>query len=138
MENPPAHHVYFAVFGFGDDPAVVTRAMGIEPTEAWVKGEPGGERGGVRTHSRWVLRSALRLAEPVDAHFDDLLPRLECRREAVADVRARFDARLAVAAYAHEVNPGFRLSAAVVQRVAALGLALDFDVYCLGNAGDAR
>jgi len=32
---------------------------------------------------------------------------------------------------------GFCLSASVVQRVAALGLGVDFDLYCLGGAGDA-
>ncbi|MBC8106066.1 MAG: DUF4279 domain-containing protein [Anaerolineae bacterium] len=135
--KPPEHHVYFAVFGFGDDPAVVTQAMGIEPTEAWVKGEPTGRRRGIRTHSRWVLQSALALVEPIEDHFEDLLPQLECRRDAVADVRTRFEARLAVAAYWRELNPSFRLSAEIVRRVAALGLDVVFDLYCLGGAGDA-
>ena len=137
MERAPNHHVYFAVFAFGDDPAVVTRAMGVEPTKAWVKGEPTGKGRGVHTHSRWVLQSTLPFAEPIEAHFENLLPRLEDRLEAVADVRERFEARLAVAAYWYEVNPGFRLSASVIQRVAALGLDVDFDLYCLGGAGDA-
>jgi hypothetical protein len=138
MEKAPQHHVYFAVFDFGDDPGVVTRAMGVEPTKAWAKGEPiAGSRKGRQTHNRWVLQSALPLAEPIEAHFEDLLPQLECRREAVADVRTRFEARLAVAAYWYEVNPGFCLSASVIQRVAALGLEVDFDMYCLGGAGDA-
>src|SRR4051812_12870447 len=92
------HHVFFAVFGFGDDVAVVTRMMGIEPTKAWVQGEPRGPHRGMHTHSRWVLQSSLPLAEPIESHFEDLLPKLECRREAVADVRTRFEACLSVAA----------------------------------------
>jgi hypothetical protein len=137
MEKAPEHHVYFAVFGFGDDPAIVTRAMGVEPTKAWVKGEPTGVRKGMQTHSRWALQSTLPLAEPIEAHFENLLPQLECRREAVADVRARFQSRLVVAAYWHNVNPGFCFSASVVQRIATLGLEVDFDLYCLGGPGDA-
>jgi hypothetical protein len=138
MLNPPRHHVYFAVFDFGDDPSVVTRAMGIEPTNAWAKGEPiPGPGHGRRTHSRWVLQSALPLAEPIEAHFDNLLPQLECRREAVAEVRSRFDACLAVAAYCDEFNQEFQLTADVIQRVAALGLEVDFDLYFFGGAGDA-
>lgn len=137
MEKPSEHHVFFAVFGFGDDPAVVSRAMGVEPTKAWIKGEPTGQGRGIQTHNRWVLQSTLPLAEPIEAHFENLLPPLEARREAVADVRTRFKARLAVAAYWREVNPSFRLSASVVQRIAALGLGVDFDLYCLGGAGDA-
>src|SRR5690349_9733659 len=137
MEKPPKHHVFFAVFGFGDDPAVVTRVMGVEPTKAWIKGEPTGKGRGIPTHDRWVLQSTLPLTEPIEAHFENLLPQLEARREAVADVRTRFEARLAVAAYWYEVNPGFCLSASIVQRVAELGLEVDFDLYCLGGAGDA-
>jgi hypothetical protein len=133
----PEHHVYFAVFGFGDDPAVVTGAMGVEPTKAWAKGEPTGIRKGTQTHSRWTLQSTLPLGEPIKAHFENLLPQLESRREAVAEVRTRFEARLEVAAYWREVNPGFCLSASIVKRIAALGLEVDFDLYCLGGAGDA-
>jgi hypothetical protein len=137
MMKPSEHHVYFAVFGFGDDPAVVTRAMGVEPTKAWRKGEPTGKGRGIQTHNRWVLKSTLPLAEPIEAHLENLLSQLESRGEAVADLRTRFEARLAVAAYWQEVNPSFSLSASVVERVAALGLELDFDLYCLGGAGDA-
>lgn len=137
MVKPSKHYVYFGVFGFGDDPAMVTRTMGIEPTKVWVKGEPTGIRKGIHTHSRWTLQSTLQLAEPIEAHFENLLPQLESRREAVVDVRTRFKARLAVAAYWYEFNPGFCLSASVVQRVAALGLEVDFDLYCLGGTGDA-
>jgi hypothetical protein len=138
MEKTSEHHVYFAVFGFGDDPAIVTQAMGVAPTKAWVKGESiANSRQGKQTHSRWVLQSSLPLAEPIEAHFENLLLQLETRRKAVADVCARFEARLTVAAYLYEVNPGFRLAAHVVQRVAALGLEVEFDLYCLGSSGNA-
>ena len=81
-----------------------------------------------------MLQSTLPLAQPIEAHFENLLPQLESRRDAVADVCDRFEARLAVASYWCEVNPGFRLTADVVQRVAALGLDMDFDLYCVGDA----
>jgi hypothetical protein len=36
--------VYFGVFGFDDDPRVVSEAVRLEATEAWRKGDasPGG------------------------------------------------------------------------------------------------
>lgn len=138
MEKAPEHHVYFAVFDFGDDPAIITRAMGLEPTWAWIKGDViANSRRGRQTHSRWVLQSTRPLAEPIEAHVENLLPRLESRREAVVDVRTRFKARLVVAAYWYAANQGFRLTADVLQRIAALGLEVDFDVYCLDGSGDA-
>lgn len=38
------------------------------------------------------------------------------------------------AAYFREANPGFHLDVALLRRVAALGLDLDFDLYCLTPA----
>lgn len=129
-------HVCFGAFGFGYDPTVVTQAMGVAPTTAWIKGAPiTNARGGKQTHSRWVLQSTLPLTEPIEAHFDNLLPQLENRRDAVAEVVSRFEASLCVAAYWYEVNPGFQLTANTIRRVAALGLEVDFNLYYLGGSG---
>ena len=68
-------HVYFGVFGFGDNPEVVTEILRMPPTEAWVKGEPYGalSAGARRTHSRWSLSGGLDEAAPVEAHLHALL-----------------------------------------------------------------
>jgi hypothetical protein len=134
MGDASEHHVYFAVFDFGDDPKVVTEALGVTPTKAWTKGEAIKHSAhGRQTHSRWVLQSQLPLAAPIDEHFRDLLPRLEQRRIAVMEVCDRFRARLAVAAYLRAANPGFRLDSEVIRRIAALELEVDFDLYFLSD-----
>src|SRR5687767_3952813 len=112
MEKTAEHHVSFVVFDFGDNPAVVSQMIGIEPTRAWIRGDPiPNTRHGRHVHSRWVLQSPLPLVQPIEAHLCALLPRLERRREAIREVRQSFQAQLAVAAYWYDVNPGFQLSA---------------------------
>ena len=129
--------VYFGVFEFGDDPAVVTRLMSIEPTVAWAKGDPHPVLRSARWHyGRWELRSSLPLEESLENHLLDLLPKLESRREAVTEANARFDAALVVATYLRETNPEYTLSADLLRRIANLGLEMDFDLYCVGERGE--
>lgn len=127
-------HVFFGVFGFGQDPQIVTDVLRIEPSKAWTKGEPmpGGTRG-ARTHSRWVLESPLERSATVEEQLSALLPLLEARADEVAEVRRRFEAGLMCACYFYETNPGYHLDTALLQRIAGLGLDLDFDLYCLGS-----
>ena len=125
-------HVDLAVFGFGDDPGVVSAMMGMQPTKAWVKGErflpkyPDARR----THSRWVLSSGLDKTEPLEAHLEAILTRLEPMRAQIEQVAKRFPVEIRVAQYLHEVNPQFGLEADVLRRFANLGLAIQFDQYC--------
>ncbi|SRR6266545_6384557 len=128
-------HVYFGVFDFGGDPAVVSEMMGMEPTRASVKGEryASPSPAARHTHSRWSLESGLDEAEPLEAHFAALLTRLEPKRSEIGQVAQRFPTRIGVAQYFHEVNPQFFLDANTLQRLAALGLPINFDQYCLGE-----
>jgi len=130
-------HVFFEVFEFGQDPQVVTDLLQIEPSKAWAKGEPvQGSKRGIRTHSRWVLESPLERSETVEEQLAALLPLLEARAAEVAEVSRRFEAGLMCACYFYETNPGFHLDSALLQRVSALGLDFDFDLYCLGSVSD--
>lgn len=128
-------NVYFGVFDFGDDPDVVSALMGVKPTEAWVKGETYGapSKGGRRTHSRWVLASGLNEGEPIESHLRALLARLEPLREAIDRVQQRFPVQIGVAQYFYEVNPQFRIEPELLRRYASLGVAINFDQYCLGQ-----
>jgi len=124
-------HVSFAVLGFSGSPQAVTDLLGIAPTEAWATGDPG-LRGHPRRFARWNLASPAGETATVEDQLTALLPLLEARAAAVAEAARRFEAGIHCAAYFRDVNPGFHLDAAMVARVAALGLSLDFDLYCLG------
>ena len=129
-------HVHFAVLGFSGSPQAVTDLLGIAPTSAWATGDPG-LRGHPRRFARWNLASPAGENATVEDQLAALLPLLEARAAAVAEAARRFEAGIHCAAYFREVNPGFRLDAALVARVAALGLSLDLDLYCLGAPGES-
>jgi hypothetical protein len=130
-------HVFLGIFQFGDDPQVVTDLLGVAPTKAWAPGAamPGkaGERGGRWPHGRWVLVSPGGRQASVEEQLLSLLPLLEERPDALAEAKRRYEVGLMCAAYYHEVNPGFHLDVELLRRVAALGLDLDFDLYCLAG-----
>ncbi len=125
------NHVAFCVFEFGDDIATVTDMMGVEPTEAWIKGEPTPKA--PRNHSRWVLKIPLDLDRHIEDHLEALLQLLEARHEAVTSVAARYEAGIMCAIYYEDFTPGFHLSEDLVRRIANLGLCMDFDLYFLGE-----
>jgi hypothetical protein len=130
--------VFLGVFKFGDDPRVVTDLLGIEPTSAIAPGTPmrgkPGERGLRWRHGRWELASPAGRSASVEDQLLALLPLLEEREEAIREANARFEVGIMCAAYFYQVNPGFHLDSALLGRLAALGLDLDFDLYCMETA----
>jgi hypothetical protein len=132
-------HVFLSILEFDPaPPAEVTALLGLQPTAAWVKGDlvPGHPHAD-RPCSAWRIQSPL----PRTATFEDqlhaLLDILETRADQVRAASKRYGAQLTCAAYFDSVNPGFGLAADDVARIAALGLSMDFDLYCLAGAADA-
>ena len=65
--------------------------------------------------------------------FEDLLTRLESKKNNIKAVSEQFELVLLCAAYYHDCQPGIYLDRAVITRIADLGLSLDFDLYFLGD-----
>ena len=125
-------YVFLAVSGYGDDPAPVTQLLGA-PTRVLRRGEPvPGTSSRHALEARWELHSPLAPAAPLEAHLAALLPLLEQRATAVRTAAQRYRALLRVASYVlHPSNGGVQLGAALLARVAALGVDLDLDLYVL-------
>lgn len=131
-------HVFLSVGEFAPaPPSEITELMGLEPTEMWERGEPvPGHPTAHRTFSRWTLESPLERSKSFEDHLDALLLILEARADQIRRVKERFAAGIGCAAYFRSVNPGFHISETQLARLAALGLSLDFDLYCLGAGSD--
>jgi hypothetical protein len=124
-------HISLRVIDFGPDPGVVTKAAGFEPTEMWTKGQPMRKSPRVcHTHSRWTFKSPLPLSAPVEDHLTALVKALEAHAEGVRELSSKFSAFISLAIYFHTANPGFHISEALAERITALGLGMDFDLYC--------
>ena len=124
--------LYFVVHDFGDDSDVVTRLLGITPTRVWRRGQPRpGRSGPPAKYELWALDSTLPEAAPFDEHLAAIVSQLERAAAGMREVLARFSAHLQCHSQFSTYNPGFEIPAALVQRVAALGLGIDFDLYVL-------
>src|SRR5467141_1194773 len=129
--------VYFGVFDFEADPRSVTEILGIEPYQAWRKGE-SGPNDSTRTHDRWEFRGTQCAIAPFEDQLDELLDILEGRRDQVRRLVERFEAGICcTATYRDTVNPGFHLSEKAIGRMASLGLSCDLDLYVLGGADES-
>lgn len=125
---------YFGVFEFGNDPSIVTKIMGIAPSRSWVKGAsiPGKSKG-VRTHSRWELKSPDTTSD-FNEQIKALLILLEGYRTQILNIKQKFKAGICCYGYYdEEYNPELHLSENTIQQLANFGLSVDFDIYFLGK-----
>jgi hypothetical protein len=85
-------HVYFTFIGDNFDPAEITTQLGIEPTEAWKKGDK--RRSGTTNHtfSRWLWASE-RGAEPIfiDKLVNEVVIKLQDKVEIINTLKQRLD-----------------------------------------------
>lgn len=128
MINPDLA-IYLVVTGYGDDPDVVSTALGLPPTEAWVRGQAFSEAfpEARRTHSQWMLASGLPFEAAFREHGAALLDLLEPRSAALRDLAQRHVVGLAVGRYFHTSDATFFLDDAIIARFRALGLEPHFD-----------
>ena len=121
--------IYLAVTGYGDDPEMVTRALGLPPTEAWVRGQPFSEAfpEARRLRSQWMLGSGLPLDASFRDHCEALLAQLEPRADRVRLLASRCTVGVVCGRYFHTGDPAFFIDAALIARFRALGLEARFD-----------
>lgn len=131
-------HVYLWVTNFGQDAAVVTELIGLEPSYIEIPGQPRPHPSKMvgRRHC-WELHSPLPLTAHIDDHFDALLHLLEPHAAAISNVSTVFKAGINAAVYYYkDFQPGIHLSAHAVKVLAAMNLSVDFDLYFIGEKGD--
>lgn len=133
--NPTDHHVYFAAFGFDDDPFTLTLLAGIEPDDIWRKGESFSAAlpEAVRLDNRWIISSGLDRDASHSDHFEKLLLKLERLGPALDALRADYRCGIGVSQYFFMDDPEFYLRADLIERYRALGFAISFDQLALDN-----
>lgn len=126
MAKANQRFVYLEAANFEGKPTEITKQIGFEPTKSWEKGEPAAPNSiYVCRQSGWRLYSSLPLTEPVEAHLNNLLSKLEMRTEAVKAMVNKFSLRIQVIDQTHDMNR-FSLSNSILYRIYGLGLSIDF------------
>lgn len=121
--------LYLIVTGYGDDPEMITRALGMPPTAAWVRGESYSDAfpDARRTRSQWMLGSGLPVDAAFRAHCEALLALLEPRRDRLKLLTSRCTVGIVSGRYYHTGEPDFFVDDALIARFRALGLDIRFD-----------
>ena len=129
------HHVYFAVFGFDDDPLALTLQAGIEPDDIWRKGESYSTAlpEATRTENRWIISSGLDHHASHSDHFEKLLLKLERLGAALPLLRERYRCGIGVSQYYFMDDPEFYLEATLIDCFRQLGLEVSFNQMSLDN-----
>lgn len=130
------HHVYFAVFGFDDDPLTLTLLTGVEPDDVWRKGEPYSAvlPEATRTENRWIISSGLDHHASHSDHFEKLLLKLERLGPGLPALQQRYRCGIGVSQYYFMDDPDFYLQPALVRRFRQLDLSVSFNQLSLDNA----
>lgn len=129
------HHVYFAVFGYEEDPLAITLIAGIEPDDVWRKGQTYSEAlpEAIRTESRWFITSGLGHDASHSDHFEKLLRKLERLGEALPTLRERYRCGIGVSRYYFMDDPAFYLPDELIEGYRKLGFEVSFDQLALDN-----
>lgn len=129
------HHVYFAVFGFDDDPLTLTLLAGAEPDDIWRKGESYSTAlpEATRTENRWIISSGLDHHASHSDHFEKLLLKLERLGTGLPRLQQRYRSGIGVSQYYFMDDPEFYLEATLIGRFRQLGLDVSFNQLSLDN-----
>ena len=123
-------YAYFFVRDFDCDFSHITTLIGMAPTEAYNRGEllPCGRARKINT---WKIHSPLpKETEIISEHIETLLPVIEAKSKSICKLAGEFHIGLQCVGRYTNAHPGFHISTDTIQRVARLGLSIDFDLYC--------
>lgn len=134
MARANEQYAYFSVTG-EFVPDELTRRLGVEPDEAWQKGELHPRSGAARRFSRWSLESRLDHESSLEAHIADVLAQMDANIDAFVAVSREHGGVMQLVGYFHSGYPGLHFDAATVTGLARYGLSVDFDFYHLGRDG---
>jgi hypothetical protein len=129
MTRPNEQYAYFTVSG-EFDPETITKALKLEPTEAWKKGDRNETTHYERKFSRWSLHSRLPHFDELESHIRDVLNQLASRTEQVRSLVQELGVGgIECVGHFHASYPGFTLAKDIISAMANLNLELDCDFY---------
>ena len=109
----------------------MTAIVGRRPTNFEPMGQKIGQSSLQRKQSIWRIESGLSETATLEKHLESLLTLLEQHEAGIRKALVNSRAGIQCAVYWHTSQPGFHLPPELLSRVAAIGVSLDFDMYCM-------
>lgn len=143
-EEQPTTVIHFSLTDEHLEPDMITKALGVEPDRAWVKGDQRGINPTSVTENRlprhdfgrWTLRAPCSPYDEFEEQLNRLLDKLEGLPAILATYIERYDGIFVVGYSSAEVSIGLYLSPETIRRMAALKLSIVFDIYPVAREDD--
>jgi hypothetical protein len=138
--RPNECYAYFALRGFPMKPEEVSATLGLKPSESWSAGDPHRIPGQIREDNFWRIESRIARDARVELedHVKDVLEQLAPCFAVAASLSRLHRGLMELVGYFHEYYPGLGFEALTIQRLAALGVEVDCDFYCLAAEEEAQ
>jgi hypothetical protein len=119
------------ISGDSFEPDEISRELGLNPTTCGRKGEirNASRVTKPRRNSIWILKCALDDHFPLQDHLRRLLDQLESKRETIGEISKRYKTELWCGYSSESGQGGCTFDAALIARVASMGVPLILDLY---------
>jgi len=126
-------YAYFYVTGYQCSPEEITNILGVEPTDTWVKGEKWGTNNiRERKESSWIFKTNKSENDYYsNYHFKELLEKIEGIKGKLKNLPKECDIGITYVPTCYFPNVAVILDSELIQKIASLGLSVDFDIYSL-------
>ncbi|HVY31548.1 MAG TPA: DUF4279 domain-containing protein [Polyangiaceae bacterium] len=121
--------VTLAVYGETLDPDYITTVLGCTPSSSHRKGDRKREGSVPYKLGAWFLQERANPPATVDDLLGRLFARVPERPDAWRSLAVEFDVQVRFSIFLAEWNRGFSVSKPHLQRLAAMGVSLEFDIY---------
>jgi len=121
----------FCIYGDSLQPDEISRDLGLRATISGLKGERQSRfpKAKLLRTSLWTLDSPLDEHSPLQDHLAWLLQELEPKLKIVSEIAKQYDTRLFCGYSSEHGQGGCAFEAALLDRLAALGVPLVLDLY---------
>jgi Domain of unknown function (DUF4279) len=126
-------NVTLALYSEELEPEEISRALGLEPTSAYHRGEHRGPKSEPAPLGAWLLAARGSNAEPAQAVIDRLLEQLPDDPAVWRDLGMRHDIQVIFGLHKTGWNIGLSIPLKQVARIAELGASMEFDIYAYGE-----
>lgn len=135
----PSIRTSLVLSGFGDQPADVTRILGISPSRAARTGEPLLTHNGTDTGRRarltyWSLHSQTDPRAPLEDQISNILHQLRGKENLFKGLPSGTIATLKCTVFPEDEVPLLRVGSTVLQALAGIHASLEIDVISVDEA----
>jgi hypothetical protein len=129
-------YVELCVYDYEVSHGEITETLGLSPDRVETKGAKKNVGPGLDTaieQNGWILESQVDGKEPLEDHIQRMLDRTKDQAPIFKSLSEKNVVQLSIVAYYDYPNFGLEVNNKQLERLAKMGVVVDFDLYYLGD-----